>query len=86
LSVREVLAAAGGHDPWLLPGLLCRTAVEGGFRFLGSRLLGNRLGGAVRRAEAMWFSQAVEASWARSGRLADLFADGAQLRTILAAD
>jgi hypothetical protein len=84
LSVYEALAAAGDHVPRRLPAWICRAAADSGF--LASALLGHRLDGAVRRAEAMWFGQSVEASWAGSVGLADRFANGAQLRMILAAD
>lgn len=84
LSVHQVLAAAGNHHPWRLPSWFCELAVDGGF--LVSRLLGHRLDGPVRRAEAMWFGQSVECGWATSVRLADRFTDGGRLRSVLAAD
>jgi dTDP-4-dehydrorhamnose reductase len=84
LSVCEALAAAGDRDPRRLPAWMCRAATEGGF--LASTLLGHRLDGTVRRAEAMWFGQSVEAGWAGSVGLADRFADGEQLRMVLAGD
>lgn len=84
LSVREVLAVAGDRRPWRLPAWLCGFAINGGF--LTSRLLGHRLDGPVRRAEAMWFGQSVESAWAMSVGLADRCANTARLRHVLASD
>ena len=69
LSVRDVLKNAGGHEPWRLPQWLCRAAVSGGYAT--SRLVGGRLDGTVRRVEAMWFGQVVQAAWAAREGLAD---------------
>lgn len=64
LSVTEVLSAAGGRTPLRLPDWLCRAALAGGY--LVSRLLGERLHGALRRVELMWFGQAQSPGWAES--------------------
>jgi dTDP-4-dehydrorhamnose reductase len=64
LSVSDVLAAAGGRPPHRLPRAACDAAVIAGYAV--SRLALGRLDGPVRRAEAMWFGQAIEASWAAS--------------------
>lgn len=84
LTVHQVLAAAGDQNPRRLPSWLCDLAVDGGY--LVSRLLGHRLDGPIRRAEAMWFGQSVASGWATSVGLADHFANGARLRSVLAAD
>lgn len=62
MSVMEVLRCSGGRDPHHLPVIFCRLAVTAGH--LVSRVLGGRGAGLVRRVEAMWFGQAVEAVWA----------------------
>jgi dTDP-4-dehydrorhamnose reductase len=64
LSVADVLAAAGGRPPHRLPRAACSAAVSVGYAV--SRLARGRLDGPVRRAEAMWFGQAIEATWAAS--------------------
>jgi dTDP-4-dehydrorhamnose reductase len=63
LSVSEVLEAAGGRQPRVLPGPLCRFMVKAGYA--GSSLLGGRLHGTVRRAELMWFGQSQRPGWAQ---------------------
>lgn len=63
LSVREVLAAAGGRSPITLPTWLCRTVLAAGYAVSGG-LLGERLHGPLRRVELMWFGQAQVPGWA----------------------
>jgi dTDP-4-dehydrorhamnose reductase len=63
LSTAEVLRLAGGREPQHLPAVLCRALV--GLGYLSSRLLRGRLDGPVRRAETLWFGQAVKDDWAR---------------------
>ncbi|OMH36633.1 NAD(P)-dependent oxidoreductase [Tersicoccus sp. Bi-70] len=63
LRTDEVLRLAGGRDPLTVPAVLCRTAVRTGY--LASRLAGDRLRGAVRRVELMWFGQEDDPAWAR---------------------
>jgi dTDP-4-dehydrorhamnose reductase len=68
LTVRSVLAAAGGREPARLPAWACRAAVRAGYAL--SRLAGGRFHGAVRRVEVMWFGQAQAPGWAEeSGTL-----------------
>ncbi len=62
LSVAEVLKHAGGREPRRLPGWACTAAVTAGYAL--TRSLGGRGAGAIRRVEAMWFGQRVEARWA----------------------
>jgi nucleoside-diphosphate-sugar epimerase len=83
LSVREVLSAAGGRNPRRMPRWLCQAAVSGGY--VASGLLGRRLDGSVRRAEAMWFGQSVEADWAERVGLGESLRDTSALRGILPA-
>jgi nucleoside-diphosphate-sugar epimerase len=83
LSVRDVLSAAGGREPRRLPRWLCQGAVSGGY--VASRLVGRPLDGPVRRVEAMWFGQAVEAGWAERAGLADNLRQKSALREILRA-
>lgn len=54
VSVADVLKAAGGKSPVVLPGSFCRFVIGAGY--LVSKLL-PRLSGAVRRVELMWFGQ-----------------------------
>lgn len=64
MSAAEVLTVAGARPPRHLPRWLCRAAVAGSYR--ASSCLAGRFHGAVRRIEAMWFGQEVDAAWARS--------------------
>jgi dTDP-4-dehydrorhamnose reductase len=64
LSVADVMSAAGGRPPHRLPRAVCSAAVSVGYAV--SRLIRGRLDGPVRRAEAMWFGQAIQATWAAS--------------------
>lgn len=79
LSVADVLRAAGGREPRHLPAVACRAAVAVGY--LVTLVLSGRGRGALRRLEAMWFGQAVDARWAAragfspSAGLVDLLAD-----------
>lgn len=61
LTVRSVLEAAGGR-PRVLPAVLCRLLVGGGYVL--SSLVRGRLDGQVRRAELMWFGQDQVTGWA----------------------
>ncbi|MBF4993575.1 NAD-dependent epimerase/dehydratase family protein [Arthrobacter gandavensis] len=63
-TVASVLSAAGGRSPLHLPVWLCRTALRTGY--LVSGLLGERLHGALRRVEMMWFGQRQEPGWAEA--------------------
>ncbi|MEH0109271.1 NAD-dependent epimerase/dehydratase family protein [Tersicoccus sp. MR15.9] len=63
LRTDEVLRLAGGRDPLTVPAALCRAAVRAGY--LASRVAGDRLRGAVRRVELMWFGQEDDPAWAR---------------------
>ncbi|WP_323958771.1 NAD-dependent epimerase/dehydratase family protein [Arthrobacter sp. JZ12] len=60
LTVRSVLESAGG-TPLLLPSVLCRLVLRCAYAV--SSLLGERLHGAVRRVELMWFGQDQVAGW-----------------------
>lgn len=64
LRTDEVLRLAGGREPRRLPAVLCRAAVRAGY--LASRIAGDRLRGAVRRVELMWFGQEQDSAWARA--------------------
>ncbi|GAB4099741.1 NAD-dependent epimerase/dehydratase family protein [Sinomonas halotolerans] len=64
MTVRSVLAAAGGREPLHLPAWMCRAAVRTGYALSG--LAGGRLHGAVRRAEVMWFGQGQTPGWAEA--------------------
>lgn len=61
-SVTDVLRGAGGRAPTVLPRWLCRATIGAGHA--AAALTGGRLAGSVRRVEAMWFGQRVEAGWA----------------------
>lgn len=61
LTTAEVLRAAGGREPKLLPAGLCRFLVSAGYLF---GIVLKPLQGAVRRVELMWFGQEQNASWA----------------------
>jgi nucleoside-diphosphate-sugar epimerase len=63
LSVADVIRLAGGREPITLPRPLCALSVAGGYAF--SAVLGGRLHGQVRRVEALWFGQQVNAHWAQ---------------------
>ncbi|GGC92138.1 hypothetical protein GCM10011512_19000 [Tersicoccus solisilvae] len=63
LRTDEVLRLAGGREPLRVPAPLCRAAVRTGY--LAARLAGDRLRGAVRRVELMWFGQDADPAWAR---------------------
>ncbi|WP_269937057.1 NAD-dependent epimerase/dehydratase family protein [Arthrobacter sp. HY1533] len=65
LSVREVLAAAGGRSPITLPAWLCRAVLAAGYAVSGA-LLGERLHGPLRRVELMWFGQEQVPGWAEA--------------------
>lgn len=62
LSVAEVLRWSSGREPRHLPISFCRVVLTAGH--LISRGFGGRGAGSVRRVEAMWFGQSVEAAWA----------------------
>ncbi|ALV45917.1 hypothetical protein MB46_10905 [Arthrobacter alpinus] len=68
LSVSDVLNAAGGRAPHLLPHGFCRTILATGY--FTSRLLGERFHGPLRRVELMWFGQAQAPGWADAVGLA----------------
>ena len=57
LSVREVLALAGGREPVVLPAWLCRLVLSAG-RTVGR--LSPRIAGPTRRLELMWLGQRQE--------------------------
>lgn len=60
MTVSSVLRIAGDdHRPRVLPRFLCRLVIATGR--VASRLLGGRLGGAVRRLEVMWLGQSQAA-------------------------
>ena len=61
-TVAGVLEAAGGRKPLRLPAWLCRSALWAGYRL--STLAGERLHGALRRVEMMWFGQRQVPGWA----------------------
>ncbi|MCL3862921.1 NAD-dependent epimerase/dehydratase family protein [Actinotalea sp. K2] len=63
LTTADVLEAAGGRRPLLLPASACRAFVSIGY--LAGRVVPG-LNGLVRRVEVMWLGQRQEASWARS--------------------
>ncbi|UWX96217.1 NAD-dependent epimerase/dehydratase family protein [Arthrobacter zhaoxinii] len=63
-SVSAVLEAAGGRRPAHLPAWFCRAALRCGYTV--SSLAGERLHGALRRVEMMWFGQRQEPGWAES--------------------
>lgn len=65
LSVREVLAAAGGRSPAVLPAWLCRAVLAVGYT-VSRGLLRERLHGSLRRVELMWFGQQQATGWAES--------------------
>lgn len=67
LSVAQVLSCAGGKEPLHLPRLLCAALVELGY--VGSKILGGRADGHVRRVEMMWFGQRVAAEWAEANKV-----------------
>ncbi|MHA7269638.1 NAD-dependent epimerase/dehydratase family protein [Arthrobacter sp. HLT1-20] len=62
LSVTEVLAAAGGAPPMVIPLWLCRPILASGYFVSG--LLGERLHGSLRRVELMWLGQEQTPGWA----------------------
>lgn len=62
LSVAEVLQHAGGREPRRLPGWACAAVVAVGYVL--TRSIGGRGAGVIRRVEAMWFGQSVDARWA----------------------
>ncbi|MHA7305481.1 NAD-dependent epimerase/dehydratase family protein [Arthrobacter sp. TMN-49] len=62
LSVTDVLAAAGGQAPMVVPAWLCRPLLASGY--FVSALLGERLHGPLRRVELMWLGQAQTPGWA----------------------
>lgn len=68
LRTDEVLRLAGGREPRRVPAPLCRAAVRAGY--LASCVAGDRLRGAVRRVELMWFGQEEDAAWARENGVA----------------
>ncbi|MBP3044917.1 NAD-dependent epimerase/dehydratase family protein [Arthrobacter jiangjiafuii] len=61
-TVAGVLEAAGGRKPLRLPAWLCRSTLWAGYRL--SALAGERLHGALRRVEMMWFGQRQVPGWA----------------------
>ncbi|MCQ1995035.1 NAD(P)-dependent oxidoreductase [Arthrobacter sp. zg-Y1171] len=63
-SVSSVLEAAGGRRPAHLPVWACRLALRSGYAV--SSLAGERLHGALRRVEMMWFGQRQEPGWAEA--------------------
>ena len=63
-SVSTVLEAAGGRRPAHLPAWFCRAALRSGYAL--SSLAGERLHGALRRVEMMWFGQRQEPGWAEA--------------------
>ncbi|MCC9203519.1 NAD-dependent epimerase/dehydratase family protein [Arthrobacter sp. zg-Y769] len=63
-SVSTVLEAAGGRRPAHLPAWFCRAVLRSGYAV--SSLAGERLHGALRRVEMMWFGQRQEPGWAES--------------------
>lgn len=62
LSVTDVLAAAGGAPPMVIPAWLCRPVLASGYFVSG--LLGERLHGSLRRVELMWLGQEQTPGWA----------------------
>ncbi|MEO8261266.1 MAG: NAD-dependent epimerase/dehydratase family protein [Pseudolysinimonas sp.] len=62
MTTADVLSAAGGRRPLILPALLCRLVIGAGYVVA---MVVPGLAGAVRRVELMWFGQAEDAAWAR---------------------
>ncbi|POH59871.1 NAD-dependent epimerase/dehydratase family protein [Arthrobacter glacialis] len=62
LTVTDVLAAAGGQAPMVIPAWLCRPILASGYFVSG--LLGERLHGSLRRVELMWLGQEQTPGWA----------------------
>ncbi|TQL48631.1 UDP-N-acetylmuramyl pentapeptide phosphotransferase/UDP-N-acetylglucosamine-1-phosphate transferase [Homoserinimonas aerilata] len=62
MTTAEVLHAAGGRAPRMLPKPLCRFFVSSGFLLA---TIVRPLQGGVRRVELMWFGQEQDAAWAR---------------------
>ncbi|ALZ99134.1 NAD-dependent epimerase/dehydratase family protein [Corynebacterium glutamicum] len=75
ISTAEVLEAAGGKSPFVLPRWLCGFLVRSGYQ---AGKLVPQLNGAIRRAELMWFGQAQEQS-----DFDDFFKDSSMVVAIL---
>ena len=63
LTTADVMAAASGRAPRLLPTWFCSLAVGGGY--LAARIF-PRLGGLIRRLELLWWGQSQVIGWAAS--------------------
>ncbi|WP_081802211.1 NAD-dependent epimerase/dehydratase family protein [Actinotalea ferrariae] len=61
ISVSEILHAAGGRSPRVLPHQLCHSVVSLAYTLAR---VSPGLAGTVRRIELMWFGQAQNAEWA----------------------
>ncbi|MEO6530932.1 MAG: NAD-dependent epimerase/dehydratase family protein [Specibacter sp.] len=64
LTVTDVLAAAGGQPPMVIPAWLCRPVLASGY--FVSRVVGERLHGPLRRVELMWLGQKQTPGWAEA--------------------
>lgn len=64
LTVTDVLAAAGGAPPMVIPAWLCRPILASGYFVSG--ILGERLHGPLRRVELMWLGQEQTPGWAEA--------------------
>ncbi|MGC2863975.1 NAD-dependent epimerase/dehydratase family protein [Corynebacterium glutamicum] len=78
VSVSQVLEAAGGRKPLVIPRRLCQTVI--GLAHLVTSLI-PKFNGPVRRLELMWFGQTQN-----STQYEDFFADSSLVLKILEAD